>query len=131
MKKFEELTNDIKSAYEEGVTLEQAERLAAKFLFAQLSISDDLKSVSLDSRMKKSGLKAVRAAIYIQEATKSEKKPTESHLASLVEMNELVGSGQNAYDTAEVEAAHLQNYLNVFINAHIYFRGIARGNFGG
>lgn len=126
---FEELQADIMKAYEEGTTLEQAERLAAKFLGAQMQVADRLKVVDLDCRMRKSGLKAVKAAIYIQEATKGDKKPTEAMLSATVDRNELVTGEQEAFDIAEVEREMLQNYFSIFREAHVYFRGVSKGRF--
>lgn len=135
MTNFEKLCKQLESkivaAYEEGVTLEVAERLAGEFLFAQLQVSAQLKTASLDSRMRKSGVKAVRAAIYLESAKPGAdgKKPTEAALTALLDSNELVNGEQTAFDEAEVAAEELERYYNIFQNAHIYFRGIAKGKF--
>lgn len=122
----------IQVSYEEGVTVAEAEKLAAEFLHAQLRVSDELKAQDLSARMRKSGLKAVRAAIYLEIVQKSEgKKPTESNIGALVDSDELVTGEQNAMDTAEVERDALERYYNVFGNCHIHFRNISKGNFGG
>lgn len=123
------LEDKILKSYEEGSTLEEAERLASEFLYAQLQVSQELKRVDLDSRMRKSGLKAVRAAVYMEAVTKADKKPSDVLLEQLVNTNELVNSEQDAYDKAEVERDHLERYFSVFNNAHIHFRGIAKGKF--
>ena len=119
----------IQGAYEEGVTLDQAEKLAGEFLYAQLQVSSELKKADLDSRMRKTGVKAVRAAIYMDASTKSEKKPTEATLSALVDMHEVVQTEQEAFDKAEVEKDELIRLYNVFREAHVYFRGIAKGKF--
>lgn len=126
---YAELESDIRKTYEEGVTLEEAERLAAKFLGAQMTVALELRSNDLDARMKKSGVKAVKAAVYHAEATKGDKKPSDTFLQSLVDMSELVGSEQKGLDEAEVARDLLQNYYNTFREAHIYFRGLAKGRF--
>jgi len=132
MKKLlESLEQKIVSSYEEGVTVDQAEKLAGEFLYGQVKVSQALKDADLDSRMKKSGVKAIRAAIYMAEATKSEKKPTEAMLAALIDSNDLVMSEQNSLDQSEVSRDELERYYNIFNNAHIHFRGIAKGSFGG
>lgn len=125
----EELTNQIKSTYTEGTTLDEAEKLAAKFLHAQLMVSEQLSKADLDARMKRTGVKAVKAAVYMAEATKSEKKPTEAMLSALIDSNELVAEEQNAYDEAEVLKNSLENYFLIFKEAHIYYRGISKGRF--
>jgi len=126
---YEELQQNIKDTYEQGVTLDEAEKLAAKFLYAQMEVSAQLKTAQLDARMRKSGVKAVRAAVYLDGATKGDKKPSDVLLQALVDRDEMVANEQKAYDTAEVEANELENYLVVFREAHIYFRGISKGRF--
>lgn len=128
---FEELSKDITLAYESGVTLDQAERLASKFLSAQLSIAKLLETADLDARMKKSGTKAVKAAVYMQEATKTDKKPSDVMLAAKVDMDELVLGEQKSLDEAEVYHDSLERYYSIFKEAHIFFRGVAKGNFNG
>lgn len=125
----EELKNDIKKAYESSVSLDEAEKLAAKFLFAQLELASALQSADLDARMRKVGLKAIRSVVYIKEASSSEKKPTEAAIDAKINMNELVQGEQNAFDQAEVIRETLQNNFNVFKEAHVFFRGISRGRF--
>lgn len=124
-----QLEAKIQNAYEQGTTTEDAERLASEFLYAQLQVSTELKNADLDSRMKKSGLKAVKAAIYMEAATKTDKKPSDVMLQALVDMNDIVQGEQTAFDQAEVSRDELERYYNVFREAHIHFRGIAKGKF--
>lgn len=123
------LTAKITDAYTVGVTLEEAEKLACEFLAAQIEVAETLRDADLDSRMKKSGVKAVRAAVYMEAATKGEKKPSDVLLEAHVNMNDLVAGEQRAFDEAEVERDRLQNYLNIFRDAHIHFRAVAKGRF--
>ncbi len=125
----ETLTKEIKEAYEVGVSLEHAEKLAAKFLHAQLIVGEQLRTVDLDARMKKSGVKAIKAAVYLEAATKTEKKPSDVMLDAIVNTNELVMGEQKLLDTAEVNKAALENHLNVFRESHIFFRGVAKAKF--
>lgn len=125
----EELTAHIQAAYTEGVTMEEAEKLAAKFLHAQIMLGEALRSADLDARMRKSGLKAVKAAVYLDEAKKGERKPTEAALSALVDSNSLVTSEQTGFDQAEVDRNELDNLLNVARDGHIFFRGVAKGRF--
>jgi len=126
---YKELEQDIRNAYESSPTIEEAEKLAAKFLAAQMALSADLKQVDLDSRMKKSGLKAIRAAVYLQKASEGDKKPSDVMLNAMVDSDPVVGESQLSFDKAEVSKNHLENYLSVFHEAHIYFRGLAKGRF--
>jgi hypothetical protein len=126
---FKELESEIERTYTNGVTLEEAEKLAAKFLGAQLKVSSALKASDLDARMRKSGLKAIKAAVYLKEIDSKEKKPTEAQLTAAIDTSDVVSAEQDAFDRAEVNKAELERYYDVFLNAHIYYRGIAKGKF--
>lgn len=125
----QELEADIHASYTSSVTLPEAEVLAAKFLHAQLAVSEELRRSDLDSRMRKAGLKAIRAAIYMEAATKDSKKPSDTLLEQMVNMNEMVSQEQNGFDKAEAERDDLERYYSIFREAHIYYRGLARGRF--
>lgn len=125
----QELEKDITGAYEAGVTLEQSERLAAKFLLAQMRIGEELQGADLNTRMRKSGLKAVKAAVYLESATKTERKPSDVMLEAIVNSDKLVNDEQTGFDESEASRNALDNYLSVFREAHIFFRGIAKGRF--
>lgn len=124
-----ELEEKIQKSYEEGVTMESAEKLAGEFLVAQLRVSEELKSADLDSRLRKTGVKAVRAAIYLDIVQRSEKKPTEAQIEATINTDKIVGSEQESFDKAEVERDNLERYYNVFREAHQHFRIIAKGRF--
>ena len=125
----DKLEQKIEEAYESGVTIPEAEKLAAGFLSANNKVSDKLKDIDLDRRMRKSGVKAIRAAIKLDELDKAEKKPTESVLEALVDSNEIVQKQQEGFDNAEVEKEWLERKFKIFHEAHLYFRGISKGRF--
>jgi hypothetical protein len=87
---FSELEKDIQNAYEGNVTIEEAERLAAKFLGAQMQVAAKLMKADLDARMKKSGLKAVKGTRYLEEAAKGEKKPSDVLIGAVLDTDKLV-----------------------------------------
>lgn len=126
---YEELENDIRKAYEENISTEEAERLAAKFLLAQLEAGRELASLDLDARMKKTGTKEVKAQVYLQHVRANDKKPSDVMLQALVDSDQIVVAQQSSFDTAEVERDRIQNYLNVFRDAHIFYRSVAKGKF--
>lgn len=130
-KLIEELTGLIKSSYEESITVSEAEKLAGRFLEAQLQLTKALSSADLDSRMKKSGLKALKAGTYLEAATGGEKKPSDTLLNNIVDDNDAVKLAQAEFDSAEVYKDELYNYFSIFRESHIHFRTIARGSFGG
>lgn len=126
-----QLEAKIQASYEQGVTLEDAEKLAGEFLHAQLIVSAELKKADLDARMRKSGTKAVRASAYLDIVQASEKKPTETQIGSMIDTNPLVGREQDGLDRAEVDRDELERYYDIFQNAHVHFRTIAKGRFDG
>jgi len=126
-----ELEASIQASYESGVTMEEAEKLASKFLYAQMQVSNELRKADLDSRTRKSGLKAVRAAVYLEIVQTSEKKPTEAGIGAMIDVHEIVQSEQTAFDLSEVERDDLKRYFDIFTQAHVHFRTIAKGSFGG
>lgn len=128
---YAEYEKDIQDAYEGGVTKEDAEKFAAKFLTAQLKVGAELAKVDLDARMKKSGSKAAKGGVYLEEAARGDKKPTEATLSALVDKSKLVRDAQDALDRAEVKREELQNYLNVFREAHIFFRKLMGDTYSG
>lgn len=126
-----ELEEKITNSYLEGVTVEQAEKLAGEFLVAMMKISDEIKSVGLDARMKKSGVKALRAAIYLDIVQKADKKPTESQIDATITSDRIVVDEQQKLDAAEVYLDQLERYYDIFQNAHIHYRGVSKGRFDG
>lgn len=120
----------IQSSYESGVTVDEAEKLASEFLYAQIQVSTELSKSDLSSRMRKSGVKAIRAAIYSDICSKNDgKKPTESSLEHSINLNELVRSEQDDLDRSEVDRDELERYYTILLNAHIHYRSISRGKF--
>lgn len=126
---IEELTKEIEASYEESVTIDQAEKLASRFLGAQLLIASALKNADLDARMRKAGLKGVKSSVYLEAATSGDKKPSDTFLQNLIDADGSVQLGQKDLDTSEVYAEELRNILGIFREAHIHFRGIAKGRF--
>lgn len=125
----ESLKQVIKDTYESGVTLEEAEKLAARFLHGQMLVASALQNCDLDSRMRKNGVKAIRAAVRTNEVKRHDKKPTESQLEDVVNLDLEVTQAQEDFDITEVKKEFLENCFGIFKDAHIYFRGIARGRF--
>jgi hypothetical protein len=124
-----ELENDIKEAYEGNVTIPDAEKLAAKFLGAQMVLARELSVIDLSARMRKSGTKAVRAAVYLNEAGAQEKKPSDVMLNAKVDSSDLVETSQKELDEAEIERDLLESYASTFREAHIFFRGVCKGKY--
>ena len=128
-KELTELKDIITKAYEEGVTIPQAEKLAAKTLVARMALADAIQTLDLDARMKKHGAKAIRGEVYLTEVKAHEKKPTESALESAVNLNDQVLEAETSFAEAETSKNRLSIYEDVVKDAHIYFRTIAKGSF--
>lgn len=126
---FADLRAVVERAHTEGTTLEEAERLAARFLAAQMQVAEELAKIDLDARMKKNGLKAIKSAVYMAEATREIKKPSDTLLEHHVNLDANVSNAQDRYDTVDARKESLSIYLGIFKDAHIYFRGIAKGRF--
>lgn len=124
----DELEKEIQKAYLDNLTLYEAERLAGNFLHALLQVSAELSKADLDARTRKSGVKAVRAAIYLETIQSSEgKRPTEAQMSAIIDTNALVSSEQAALDSAEVLKAELERFYDIFNQSHIYFRQTSKG----
>lgn len=122
------LKRQVESAYESGVTVEDAERFAAKCLGAQITIAEALAVADLDSRMKKNGVKAVKAAIWHRAATDGDKKPSDKMLDAIVDMDKIVQDEQRSFDIADSHKDSLKVLLDIFKDGHIYFRNIGRNS---
>ncbi len=121
------IEDKIVQSYEQGVTLEDAEKLGGEFLYAMMLVSNALKKSDLDSRMRKSGVKAIRAAIYLDIVQRSDKKPTEAQITAMLDTEKIISDEQTAYDLAEVEKNDLERYYSIFQNAHIFYRSVSKG----
>ncbi len=128
---FEELVEIVKAAYVTGTTMEEAERHAARFLEAQLSIASNLATLDLSARMKKNGMKAARAQCYITECSATEKKPSDTFLEQKVQLDPFVCKAVDLFETADARRENLAIYLGIFKDAHVFFRGIAKGVYNG
>jgi hypothetical protein len=123
------LEKKIEATYTTSLAPDEAEKLAAEFLHAQMTLSEELRVVELDARMKKSGLKAVQAAVYMAETQGKDKKPTEAALQHTINMDISVSGAQDALDLAEVDKNDLERCYEIFNNAHIFYRTLAKGKF--
>lgn len=121
------LEDEIKDSYESSITLQEAEKLAAKFLYAQMQVASELKNIDLDARMRKSGVKAVKAAVYMKLATATDKKPSDVMLQNQVDLDVIVQKEQDGLNKAEVDKELLERYLSIFKESHIYYRTISKG----
>lgn len=126
---YKELEQKIINAYTEGVTLDDAEKLAGEFLEAQIKASEEIKQLDLNARLLKSLVKQTRAEVFVTEATTPEKKPSDTLLSAMVDKNQKVQHEQGTLDLAEVDRDEILRMFNIFKDAHIFYRGVSRGKF--
>lgn len=117
--------------YKHRLSMEDAEKLAAEFLHAEIIMSEAITTADLDTRTRKTGLKAIRAAVYLAEVQKNDKKPSDNLLNAIVDTNSDVAEAQDEYDRAEVAKLELERHYDIFHNGHLFARTVAKGSFGG
>jgi hypothetical protein len=127
--RFAVLRKAVEDAYSHGVSIEDAERMAAQTLSAQLDIAAALATADLDSRMKKNGMKTMKAKVYMEEIGKHDKKPSEGFLDQAVALDQTVAAATDMYEQADAYKEELTLYFGIFKDAHIFFRGISKGNY--
>lgn len=125
------LKKDIQRAYAEGVTILAAEKLASKTLLARMALADAIQVLDLDARMKRQGVKAERGSLYSSIVAESEKKPTETAIESMINTSLTVVAAEQTYAEADTSKDRLHTYSDIFKDAHIFFRSVAKGTFEG
>jgi hypothetical protein len=126
-----ELKADVLRIYEESITIPEAERLAAKFLYAQMEISDEIKTKDLDARMRKAGVETTESQVLLDEIAKHDKKPSDSILTAIVATSSIVNEAKDSMFRAQTETEALKRLYEMLKDAHIFCRGIAKGNYDG
>lgn len=128
-KMYETIKAQIMLAYEEGVSIPEAEKLAALTLAARIEIAEEIKSTELDAKMRKQGVKALRGKEYLTIVAAEEKKPTEAMIAAKIDSSADVNAEEEQLALAEVNASHLKSMLDLYKDAHLFFRQVCRGTF--
>jgi hypothetical protein len=123
---LDELESKIEQAYTQDLSLQENEKLSGEFLQAQFKIASKLRVKSLDARMKKAGMKAIRSAVYLKLLKESDKKPTESNMDAIITTTPEVSQAQDLFDSAEVESEYLERMFKVCESAHVFFRQQAK-----
>lgn len=132
MSHWEALQKQLNQAFEQGVTMEEAERWAAKCLSAQIDLSQELMTADLGARMRKNEYKTMRARVYLDTVQASEgKKPTEAMIEAIIATSQEVAATQNAFEEEENASEALQRLYDIFRDGHLFYRGVAKGTFGG
>ena len=124
---IQDLEKKIQNSFN-GITTVEAESLAAQFLYGQILVSAELTRADLDARMRKTGTKAIRAAVYMGAEDKAEKKLTEAGKEAVVTTNDMVQKEQDALDKAEVSKAELERLYDTFKTAVFFYTAVMKSN---
>lgn len=105
-----------------SISYTEAERRAGEFLAAQATLID-LKHTFSSEKIK---LLSAQSAVYAQELFKGTAKTvTENKVA--VEASEEYTKAREALEQVDNDISYLKAYLDVFNNAHIFYRNMAKG----
>ena len=127
----EDLKAAIKKGHETDTSVSEAELLACKALDACLALADEIQSIDLKTRMRKAGVRTIRAQAYMDEIAKHDKKPAEGYLDAAIALQSAVQAAEQDLAEHEVELNRLKTYADVFAESHQYFRAIMKAGFGG
>lgn len=129
MNKYNQLIKEVEAVADQGITLDHAERVAGLALSTMNQLSEQLLITERNRRMRKAGLKAIKAATRQEEIKKHDRKPTESQLDDVLALNALVQQEEDGFDDAEVETELLERQFGIAKECHLYFRSVSRGRF--
>jgi hypothetical protein len=108
-----------------SISYTEAEKRAGEFLAAQAMITNWRHLLSTD----KIRLLSVQTAVYAQQMLKGTAKTvTENKLTA--EASEEYTSAREALEQIENDLSYLKAYYDIFNNAHIFYRGMAKGDNG-
>lgn len=129
MTKYQQLIKEVDAVNDQGITIDHAERVAGLALSTMNELSEQLAVTDKARRMRKAGLKAIRAITRQEEIKKHDKKPTESQLDDVLTLNGMVQKEEDGFDEAEVETELLERQFGISKESHLYFRSISKGRF--
>lgn len=105
-----------------SISMPEAERRAGEFLVALATLTDWRHSFSED----KIRLLSTQTAIYAQELSKGTAKTmTENKI--FAESSESYTKAREEYERSENDISYLRAYYEIFRDAHIFYRTMAKG----
>lgn len=105
-----------------SISIPEAERRAGEFLTALATITDWRHAFSED----KIRLLSVQTAVYAEELGKGTAKTvTENKMTA--EASPAYTEAREAYERIENDIAYLKAYYEIFNNAHLFYRQMAKG----
>jgi hypothetical protein len=123
---IEQLQKRVSEVYENGTTVSQSEEITHELADAEFKLVTMITPLDLDARMRRHGVKQIRAAVYLDIIKNSEKKPTEAQIAAMVDSDSLVSDAQKGYDGAEAALAEAERLLDAVHNSQVVFRTLMK-----
>lgn len=126
---YDTLVKLIQDSADSPFDIREAEKAGGTALAVMNALSAQLTDADRNRRMRKRGVKAIRSAVRMEEIKKHDKKPTESFLEDTVNLSKIVADQEEAFDDSEVSTEELERQFSIAKEAHLFFRGVARGRF--
>lgn len=127
---IEMISTEFKAAHHSKYEPKKAELTASLCLEAQKQLAEFLSDSELLSKEKKSEVERIESEryFYYKENKKSDEKMTDVALNRLVAKDSEVVSAKKEQYQAEADFNKYKNLFGVLKDAHIFFRGLAKGN---
>ena len=127
---IEQISTEFKAAHHTKYEPKKAELTAALCLEAQKQLAQFLSDAELLSKEKKSEVERVEAERYYfyKENKKTDEKMSDVALNRLVAKDPEVIFAKKEQYIAEADFGKYKNLFGVLKDAHIFFRGLAKGN---
>lgn len=128
---IEQISTEFKAAHHSKYEQKKAELTAALCLEAQKQLAQFLSDAELLSKEKKAEVERVEAERYFYykgNKKNSDEKITDTALNRMVAKDSEVLSAKKEQYAAEADFGKYKNLFGVLKDAHIFFRGLAKGN---
>jgi len=125
-----EVTKEIRKVHKTQYSQEESEKTAALALEAQFELTEFLSEAELISKEKKLEVEHAEAEKYIQFKTSPPDgivKPTDQAIKALVSKDVEVNQAKKAQYKSEADYNKWKNLFGTLKDAHILFRGLAKG----
>lgn len=126
LKNIVELETKMRIFYDTDFSISECEKLSSLACVLMMEIASELKRLDLDSRNRKTLLKAQRGSEYIDLLKTQDKKPTEAYLEHSLNISKEIINQQNQIDDLESEKLYYERMISTCEHAHVFFRGVAK-----
>lgn len=132
-KLLEQCLSELEIAHQGDCQPEKAEKNAALFLELQIRLSDYLAEAELKAKMNKNEIERMSSEKYFEYKNGSlgnDKKMTEAALEHSISKDEEVFKMKEEMLKNEAEFKKWNYIINILANGHVFYRGIAKKEFG-